>query len=231
MNDVYIYLQGFQDCIYLLRWIGLLSPVSVSFPCLSGSGEGEEPTDISNIRAQAQKGMVFMKKLTLVLLAVLLLCSCGRKQEVYETEYQGRTFTVDTVNQWVTCGGQTYAYEYTGNQLTITYPDGSKFWWEKGELGSFGGSTDLIDENKYVPSDDLLQVLEAEAPSQGGGKNWLLALILLLIGGWYAASPHSVWYLGYGWRFKDAEPSEAVLIVTRIGGFVLVALGLIFLLF
>jgi hypothetical protein len=32
-------------------------------------------------------------------------------------------------------------------------------------------------------------------------------------------SPSTGWYLSVGWKFKDAEPSDVVLLLHRIGGF------------
>ena len=55
------------------------------------------------------------------------------------------------------------------------------------------------------------------------GKNLLLFLVLLVIGGISLAAPQVTWYLEYGWRFKDAEPSDLALGVNRvIGGIVIV---------
>ena len=39
--------------------------------------------------------------------------------------------------------------------------------------------------------------------------------------------PRAAWALSYGWRFKDAEPSEAALVVNRVCGGALVLLGLV----
>lgn len=51
---------------------------------------------------------------------------------------------------------------------------------------------------------------------------------LFIISGLFAAiSPYSAWYLSYGWRFKDAEPSELALSTERIVGIVLVIAGFI----
>ncbi|HEY2839858.1 MAG TPA: DUF6199 family natural product biosynthesis protein [Pirellulales bacterium] len=40
----------------------------------------------------------------------------------------------------------------------------------------------------------------------------LIACLLSVI------SPRTVWYLRYGWRYKNAEPSDLSLVVTRISG-------------
>ncbi|MBO5253428.1 MAG: hypothetical protein J6C51_05740 [Clostridia bacterium] len=54
----------------------------------------------------------------------------------------------------------------------------------------------------------------------------MLAVVLLIALGLFAVlSPQTVWYLEYGWRFKDAEPSNLALTLNRIGGIVSIALG------
>lgn len=51
---------------------------------------------------------------------------------------------------------------------------------------------------------------------------------LFIISGLIAAiSPYSAWYLSYGWRFKDAEPSDLALGAERIIGILLVIAGFI----
>ena len=46
----------------------------------------------------------------------------------------------------------------------------------------------------------------------------LLILLLLAVGIFNTASPHTAWYLEYGWRYKDAEPSDMALTFSRLGG-------------
>ena len=45
-----------------------------------------------------------------------------------------------------------------------------------------------------------------------------------------AAAPRAAWYLSYGWRYKDAEPSDAALVVARLGGAAAITAGVILLL-
>ena len=64
------------------------------------------------------------------------------------------------------------------------------------------------------------------SPEESGGSP-PLGLLLIALGIWGAAAPRSVWYLSYGWRFKNAEPSEAALLAERLGGGVAVVVGII----
>ncbi|MBE6961774.1 MAG: hypothetical protein E7445_04890 [Ruminococcaceae bacterium] len=53
----------------------------------------------------------------------------------------------------------------------------------------------------------------------------MLAIFLLAVGAWNTFVPRSAWYLSYGWRFRDAEPSDAALTAHIIGGVVALLAG------
>ncbi|HIR50701.1 MAG TPA: hypothetical protein IAA53_05370 [Candidatus Avoscillospira avicola] len=59
------------------------------------------------------------------------------------------------------------------------------------------------------------------------GKYVAPGLLLILLGVVNAAFPRAMWYLSYGWRFKNAEPSDAALLVGRAGGAVVAVAGVI----
>lgn len=172
-----------------------------------------------------------MKKLTVFLMAVLtafLLTACVPESEpTYEVERGGMSFTVDTVNQTITADGYTYGYQINGGKTTITYPNGATYFWTwSGNVGSGGWSNDY-DPNTYVDADILLDVLDQGTPSKDSGGNPLLGLLLIGLGIWHAASPYTAWYLSHGWRYKNAEPSDMALGMTRLGGFVVIVVGII----
>ena len=54
-------------------------------------------------------------------------------------------------------------------------------------------------------------------------------VLLFLIGIVDLVAPEAAWYLGGGWKFKDAEPSDAALVLTRIGGGICILIGFIML--
>ncbi|MBE6036869.1 MAG: hypothetical protein E7223_04500 [Clostridiales bacterium] len=58
----------------------------------------------------------------------------------------------------------------------------------------------------------------------------LIGAIFLIIGLVNVINPEIGWQLTTGWRFRDAEPSDAALVWGRIGGvlFILVGLRLLF---
>jgi len=55
----------------------------------------------------------------------------------------------------------------------------------------------------------------------------VVGLILMVAGALGAISPYSAWYLSTGWKFKDTEPSEAALLMNRLGGIAGVIVGLV----
>ncbi len=57
----------------------------------------------------------------------------------------------------------------------------------------------------------------------------ILFLILLTIGAISALSPETGWHMSIGWRFRDAEPSDAALVWQRIGGIVMIVIAFIIL--
>ena len=57
--------------------------------------------------------------------------------------------------------------------------------------------------------------------------NFLGGIVIILIGIFNLADPYRAWYLRYGWRYKDAEPSDAALLTTQIGGGIAIVLGVI----
>lgn len=53
-----------------------------------------------------------------------------------------------------------------------------------------------------------------------------LGFIILAIGIFNTVSPRTAWFLDVGWKFKDAEPSEEGLGLKRLGGIVMIIIGL-----
>jgi hypothetical protein len=51
-------------------------------------------------------------------------------------------------------------------------------------------------------------------------------VIFIVIGILNIAFPTAGWYMRYGWQFKNAEPSDAALIMSRIGGVIAIVIGL-----
>lgn len=162
-----------------------------------------------------------MRKIILLFLPALLalcLCSCGRPA-VYTVETSRGSATINTENETITVGEDVYRYKLSGYNVEITYPDGSAWYQDSYDGNSFSiGWSEAYEPGKYIDGDDLARALQERAPGRIERKNPLPSLLLLGIGIFALASPRSVWYLEYGWHYKDAEPSELALFANRAGG-------------
>ena len=56
----------------------------------------------------------------------------------------------------------------------------------------------------------------------------IFGIICLALGALNIFLPELGWYLNVGWKFRDAEPSDAALTMTRVGGIIAVIIGFVF---
>lgn len=170
-----------------------------------------------------------MKKLFIFLTMIIFsisLCSCsGSLKKKQYTVQQGDTiFTIDTENGTISDGNNLYHYSVSptvsGSRLDITYPDNSTYWWETTSSGGYGGWSDDYDENRYVSGDLLCEMLELDSSAPSKLKNIFLSLLLLIVGLFNLLLPRKAWNLERGWRYKNAEPSDAALDMHRFIGVV-----------
>ena len=174
-----------------------------------------------------------MKKLLcwLSVLCLLLLCACARPAD----DDEGGV-TVDFENGTVFDGTNTYHFTFSGSSenygVHITYPNGSTYWWNKsGNVGTGGWSNDYA-EGRYISGDILCELIASKAARPKDPDNpakMIFALLAIAVGAFSAASPHTAWYWSYGWRYKDAEPSDLALSAERIGGMIAVVVGILLL--
>ncbi len=173
-----------------------------------------------------------MKRITVLLLCLLLafsVCACSEAVTVYTVEEDGITFEVNTESGTLSDGTNTYRYEFSGDSesygIEIRYPNGSTYYWSQSGTSGHGGWSDDYDAALYVDGDTLCDVILAKAPTPSGSSDFFAVIFLIALGLFAVLSPHTVWYLEYGWRFKDAEPSGLALTLNRIGGIAAIALG------
>ena len=76
----------------------------------------------------------------------------------------------------------------------------------------------------------LIDVIDETTPEPKNG-NFLTGLLLAALGAVYTFAPHAAWSLSRGWWYKNAEPSDAALILARISGVIMIVLGLGFAIF
>lgn len=176
-----------------------------------------------------------MKNIFLGLLAVVLALSVsactGYENGTYTVEKRGVEYVVDTEKHTIFDGTYTYQYEFSGDRtqyrIDITYPDGSTYWWNGGSSTGFGGwSGDWDNLYDYADGGVLREILVEKAPGGTADSVKILAAIFIMaVGAVGIFFPRAAWYLGYGWRFKNAEPSDIALVFGRVGGVVATAFG------
>lgn len=164
--------------------------------------------------------------LIFLLILVLLLSACGG-ETVKTVEYRGRTFILDTENHTITQGDTVYGYEISGDRYTVTYPDGAQYYMSwSGHIGTGGGNSQYHESGR-TDGDLLVDLLRDQQPRKKNPENFLLGLICIGLGLLNAAAPYAAWYIGHGWRFENAEPSGAYLTLIRVGGIIMIIVGII----
>lgn len=144
---------------------------------------------------------------------------------------------MDTEKHKISDGINTYRYEFSRDAseygIKIKYPDGSGYW-SSGSPSQAGtsivsGWSDDYDSNRYVDGDTLVEVLLEKVPRKLNFSPGKLAVCLLLagMGIFNMLAPETAWYLEYGWRFKNAEPSDLALNVCRVSGGVIIVMAFI----
>lgn len=179
--------------------------------------------------------------LALVFAAILLFAGCKKEPAptVYTIDVYGATYIVDTENCTISDGTYTYGYEYadSGNSVDFTYPNGEVYGASitvasNGIGGMSAGaiSADYDYSSGYADPLTLYRALTSPRETEkASDTNPLVALLLCGVGIFNLAAPKASWYLSYGWRFKDAEPSDAAITLSRIGGGIAVVIGVIML--
>jgi hypothetical protein len=166
-----------------------------------------------------------------LLLFALVLTGCGTSvQEPYEYSRDGWTVTVYPEESVIREGENIYLYtiEDQGSRVSydITFPDGSRYHWTATDGGGMGGWSEDFDENQFLFADFLVDALKASVPQAYRGHP-ILALILLAVGIWQIKYPETLFYVNRGWMFREAEPSDAYLAMTRVGGGIVIIVGVI----
>ena len=178
-----------------------------------------------------------MKRILLLLLTVLLafsLTACASSEaSSQESTYEKDGFTVDTENGTITKGEDVYTFTVSetssSKSINITYPNGATYYFTwNGNMG-LGGWSDNYDPERYADGDTLCDLISFEPPEQERGSSGhpLFGLLFIALGLFSALSPHTAWYLEWGWRYKDAEPSDTALMMERIGGVFAVIVGVL----
>jgi len=172
--------------------------------------------------------------LLLLLLLALTVLGCAKQESVYTVVQNGMEFKVDTEHKTISDGVNTYQYQFSGDahsyKITITYPNGATYQYARTGGMGYGSLDDEYAADAYAMGDMLAQVVQTDAPKHTNPGKMMGALVMLILGALEVFFPEKLWSLRYGWRYKNAEPSDAALIVGRICGGGLIVVGVILLL-
>jgi len=173
-----------------------------------------------------------VKKLLAVLLGLALaltLCACSDSGSYTEIK-NGVSYFVDLNAKTISDGTHTYRYTLSGDtdnySIRITYPNGATYSWQVSGVFGHGGWSSDYDPELYADGGILCDVLEAAVPDRAKAGRGLVAVILLILGFINVRSPRTTWHWSHGWRYKDAEPSDAALAANRISGVIAILAAL-----
>lgn len=179
-----------------------------------------------------------MKKFFVLLVAILtVLCMTACGQETEKVFVRGDVeFTLNTQDKTISDGENIYEYSIEGSgdnyTIDIRYPDGAVYTWSQSEeVGT--GKWKISNESGIVGrTNELVEIAKEDVPKSVGSKPWFLVIVLGVLGLAGLICPYGLWWLGYGWYYKEAKPSESAITVGRAGGgialFVAVVLAIIF---
>ena len=160
-----------------------------------------------------------------VLLMLALLCACAETKTASTEPYTVGSYTVTPINEksgTITDGTNTYSYRYSrsgsGYSVTFSYPDRTTYTWTENGSSGTGSASMEFDFAKYPSGMELNGVLSRTHPNVQKEKPVAVILVLLFVGAFNAAWPTGAWYLEVGWKFRDAEPSDAALGWNRASG-------------
>lgn len=185
-----------------------------------------------------------------LLLSVLLLASCAAADSApasraVPVELDGQSLVIQfDQTDWgagtITAPNGEYAFSYDlSGGLTIRYPDGYCYTQQEKAGGiAFPADYDAaeIQRRGYLDGFSLSWAIESAAQSAQEGAHGnaspspLLAALLLGLGMWNLLDPRGAWWLARGWWYKDAQPSQAALLLYRGAGVLLLLAGLLCLL-
>lgn len=193
-----------------------------------------------------------IKKFVVVLIAALAMltlsaCNAGNtsaqpRSSTVETEGQSiavifdeNTFSTGTIRS--DNGEYTFQYESEGSgiRFTAVYPDGYVYSQLERD-GAVGMPLDYDASEReakgYIDGIALAWAVDSAIDNARGGESHgdaspLLAVLLIGCGAWYLFAPKSVWWIAYGWRYKNAEPSDIALTLFKVLGILLMIAGAI----
>lgn len=156
----------------------------------------------------------------IVIFLCVTLWGCG--SEIRGDDH-GTQYTINKLDQSITYGNLRYDYEYNENSRMITLSHNGNVQYYRMEGQGIVGSGDTLGTS------NVAFVLYKELnKNKRCGENLLLGSIFIILGFINWAEPALAWHLSEGWKYRDVEPSDTALAMTRVGGIIGVIVGIIF---
>ena len=181
-----------------------------------------------------------MKKIATVLIFILLFTGCVSKASSSSSyssassdgSYMNIFFSEGTSSEGVINtdkGDYAFSYKRDGS-IGIVYPNGYIYSYRNmdGAIMTNWTYDETPEEMGYIDGLSLVESVERFSKSRAPAKKVPLSgsLLIIAVGGWQIYSPKSIWWLSRGWLYKNAEPSDAALIMYGLGGVTIVFVGI-----
>lgn len=180
----------------------------------------------------------------LLIIAVFLISLCGCSRfEAPEDPFVGIdhtgsgdmiTYSLSPASMELTYNDVSYTYGISHDEdsvsYTIYYPNGGIYYETRGGIGTSGWSGDL---SAYTSGEELVEFLSHYYYIMEYGPNfghYLMLIFCLGFGLFDLLLPEAAWHFAHmfrSWQYESIEPSEAGIIWTKIGGVVLMFIGVI----
>lgn len=194
-----------------------------------------------------------MKKISIIIIfiSLLMLIGCEHNKEVIfrdksykQMQKEQECITYESEDKEIikieklqsdkfegTYNDEVYVIEGDLDNLTVNYPNGVR--------GTETSSTNYYSEDiddKYPSIGEFWGLLLLDRRMKGTRDengytssffHFLLGAIILIASIISIVNPEGAFYLERGWKFKDAEPSDAYLELTKVGGIIGIIIGVI----
>ena len=167
----------------------------------------------------------------LLLLAALLLAGCNSNMDSsYIKNVNGYELTVYEGGNIIIYEGDTYHYAFTEDGIEITYPNGAVCTKKNGAVGWGNADTEFIIQNgaPYIDCYTLLEAVPQRQRNESMPDVWLIlfGVVFIFVGLFEAGCPELSFQWTHGWKFREAEPSDLYLGLSRAGGVIMVIISI-----
>ena len=165
-----------------------------------------------------------MLKVLICFIFVFVLAGCQNDKSVIKVNLNNKDCIVYVNENKIVDNDNVYTYIISGNRIDITYPDSSSYWHVSYGDSSGSGWSDNYGNNGYISGEYIVDMLQKYVISEND-HNWFGSLMFILLGLLSIVRPYDLWYLRYGFPYKDAKPSEEYIALTRFVGVILIVVG------